>query len=140
MSPFDYLNNCVKTRVCISPDGLGVGMQAIVPIKKGEQIFTPWEGESRVYSLPLWMMDTLHQNIFRMVLEYFSNEFDTTYQDSMISFRLVNGANFIIAQPLCLLNTKYNDGSCDSKTGIALRDIREGEEIYGNYNISKQLI
>ena len=58
MSPFEFLNKCVKSRVCLSPTGLGIGMEAIVDIKKGEQIFTPWEGETKVYSLPLWMMET----------------------------------------------------------------------------------
>ena len=140
MSPFEFLNKCVKSRVCLSPSGLGIGMEAIVDIKKGEQIFTPWEGETKVYSLPLWMMETLPQRTFKMVLEYFTNDFDPTYQDSMINFRLVNGANFVIAQPLCLLNTRYHQGKCDSNTGICLEDIRVGEEIFSNYRNSKQIL
>ena len=138
MSPFDYLNNCVKAKVYASTNG--VGMQAIVPIKKGEQIFPRWEGETKVYSLPLWMMQTLPESVFRLVLQYFSNDFDPQYQDSMIKFGLYKGANFIIAEPFCLLNTMYNKGTCDTATGLALRDIKEGNEIYANYEMAKQII
>jgi len=140
MSPFEFLANCVKTRVCMSPLGLGIGLQALVDIKKGEQIFTPWEGKTGIYSVPLWMMETLEERVFRMVLEYFHNDFDSTYVDSMIKFRLVNGANFVIAQPLCLLNTKYHLGNCDSHTGVCIQDIKVEEEILGNYTDSKQII
>lgn len=140
MSPFEFLANCVKTRVCMSPLGLGIGLQALVDIKKGEQIFTPWEGKTGIYSVPLWMMETLEERVFRMVLEYFHNDFDSTYVDSMIKFRLVNGANFVIAQPLCLLNTKYHLGNCDSHTGVCIQDIKAEEEILGNYTDSKQII
>jgi hypothetical protein len=41
--------------------------------------------------------------------------------------------------PLCLLNTKYENGSIDSKTGIAIKDINKDEEIFGNYGNSSQI-
>ena len=39
---------------------------------------------------------------------------------------------------MCLLNTKYEEGSVDSETGKLIKDINKDEEIFGNYGNSSQ--
>jgi len=34
---------------------------------------------------------------------------------------------------------KYEEGNIDSKTGIALKNIKKDEEIFGNYQNSSQI-
>ena len=71
------------------------------------------------------------------VLKLFSNQIED--DGSRIHFKLVKDANFIFTQPLCMLNTLYELGNVDHSTGIALRDIKEDEELYGNYGLSSQV-
>jgi hypothetical protein len=40
---------------------------------------------------------------------------------------------------LCLINTQFEEGNVDSKTGIAIKEINKDEEIFGNYGNSSQI-
>ena len=55
------------------------------------------------------------------------------------SWYLVWVETFCYRRDFCLLNTKYEKGSIDSKTGIAIKDINKDEEIFGNYGNSSQV-
>lgn len=74
---------------------------------------------------------------YKRILSLFSNQIKD--DGSKIHFKLVKDANFIFTQPLCMLNTLYEFGNVDHITGIALRDIKEDEELYGNYGLSSQV-
>ena len=75
------------------------------------------------------------------VLQYILRSFGSKIvnDDSEIRFKLTKDCNFLLSEPLCLLNTQYEEGSVDSETGIAIKDINKDEEIFGNYGNSSQI-
>ena len=42
---------------------------------------------------------------------------DIKSDDSFINFKLVKDTNFLFSNPLCLLNTQYENGNVDSESG-----------------------
>ena len=135
VQPFDYLKNHVKFYLKRS-NTHGVGLFALVDIKEGEEIFKPWEGETGIYSITYQQAKAIPKTL-SFVLKLFSNQIKD--DGSQIHFKLVKDANFIFTQPLCMLNTLYEFGNVDHITGIALRDIKEDEELYGNYGLCSQV-
>ena len=135
MTPFEYLENCVKFYLRRS-NTHGIGLFALVDIKKGEEIFIPWQGETGVYSISYRQARSIPR-VLSFVLKLFCNQIKD--DGSKISFKLVKDANFIFTQPLCMINTLYEYGNVDYITGIALKDIKADEELFGNYGLSSQV-
>ncbi len=135
MTPFEYLRDCVKFYLRRS-ETHGVGLFALVNIKEGEEVFKPWEGKTGIYSISYQQARSIPR-VLSFVLKLFSNQIKD--EGSHISFKLVKDANFIFTQPLCMMNTMYEYGNVDYITGIALRDIKADEELFGNYGLSSQV-
>lgn len=136
MKPFDYLNTSIKSYQRASSVH-GVGLFALVDIKEGEQVFPIWEGETDWYKIKFGESKQLPKEVIGYVLRSFGNII--VDDNSEIRFKLTKDCNFLFSDPLCLLNTKYEEGSIDSKTGIAIKDINKDEEIFGNYGNSSQV-
>ena len=137
MTSFDYLKNHIKSYAGISSIH-GIGLFALVDIKKQEEVFKVWEGETGTYSISLGESLKLPPQVVDYILRSYSNHINN--DDAVIKFRLVKDTNFLFSEPLALLNTKYSDGNIDSLSGRALRDIKLGEELFGNYENSSQII
>ena len=137
MTPFNFLKEHVKTEIGISPVH-GVGLFAIVDIEKGTEVFQKWNGETEIYSMTYGEALTLPKQILQVVLKSFANNIVNNNSD--IYYRLTNGVNFLISEPLCFLNTAYEKGNVDSVTGISINNIKIGAELFGNYDNSSQVI
>lgn len=136
MKPFDYLNTSVKSYGRASKVH-GIGLFALVDIKEGEQVFPEWKGETGWYKIKWVEAQKLPKEVLAYVLRSYGS--DIKNDDSFIDFKLVKDTNFLFSNPLCLLNTQYENGNVDSTTGIALKDINKDEEIFGNYGNSSQI-
>lgn len=136
MQPFDYLNTSVKSYV--RPSNVhGIGLFALVDIKKGEEVFPMWNGETDYYKIKWVEAQKLPQEVLAYVLRSYGS--DIKSDDSFINFKLVKDTNFLFSSPLCLLNTQYENGNVDSRSGMALRDVKKNEELFGNYGNSSQV-
>ena len=136
MNPFDYLNTSVKSYQRTSRVH-GVGLFDLVDIKKGEQVFPTWKGETDWYKIKFGETKQLPKEVLSYVLRSYGN--NIVNDNSEINFKLTKDCNFLFSDPLCLLNTQFEEGSIDSKTGIAIKDIKINEEIFGNYGNSSQI-
>ena len=132
----EYLDSSIKSYQRVSSTH-GVGLFALVDIKKGEQVFPTWKGETGWYKTKFEFFKQLPKEVIAYVLRSYGNII--VDDDSEIRFKLTKDCNFLFSDPLCLLNTKYEEGSIDSKTGIAIKDINKDEEIFGNYGNSSQV-
>ena len=137
MKPFDYLNTSVKSYQRIS-NLHGIGLFALFDIKQGEILFPKWKGETNYYKIKFGEAKLLP----REVLEYILRSFTSVIKDdnSDISFKLVKDTNFLFTEPLCLLNSREEEGNVDSQSGYALVDIKKNEELYGNYEYKPKKI
>ena len=136
MQLFDYLNNSIKSYLRVSKIQ-GVGLFALVNIKKGEEVFPKWKGETGWYKIKFSEAKKLPIEVLQYILRSFGSEIIN--DDSDVSFKLTKDCNFLFTEPLCLLNTQYEKGTVDSQTGIAIKDINKDEEIFGNYGNSSQV-
>jgi len=136
MQLFDYLNNSIKSYLRVSKIQ-GVGLFALVNIKKGEEVFPKWKGETGWYKIKFSEAKKLPIEVLQYILRSFGSEIIN--DDSDVSFKLTKDCNFLFTEPLCLLNTKYEKGNVDSKTGYSLKNIKKNEEICGNYGNSSQI-
>jgi hypothetical protein len=120
----DHLKNNIKTEVGVSPIH-GVGVFSIRDIKKGEQVFPNWEGETGIYIIPNERLKEIPKEVLYLLDKYFINE-ECGYK----IIRLFKGFNFL-SHSFSFCNSAYKTNytqNIDSK-GIALVDIKEGEEI-----------
>mgnify|MGYP000164813671 CR=1 FL=1 len=136
MQLFDYLNNSIKSYLRVSKIQ-GVGLFALVNIKKGEEVFPKWKGETGWYKIKFSEAKKLPIEVLQYILRSFGSEIIN--DDSDVSFKLTKDCNFLFTEPLCLLNTKYEKGNVDSKKGYSLKNIKKNEEICGNYGNSSQI-
>ena len=136
MQPFDYLNTSIKSYIRVSKLQ-GIGLFALVDIKKGENVFPIWKGETGWYKIKFSEAKKLPIAVLQYILRSFGSEIIN--DDSDINFKLTKDCNFLFSEPLCLLNTNYEEGNLDTKTGIAIKDINKDEEIFGNYENSSQI-
>jgi len=136
MQLFDYLNNSIKSYLRVSKIQ-GVGLFALIDIKKGEEVFPKWKGETGWYKIKFSEAKKLPIEVLQYILRSFGSEIIN--DDSDVSFKLTKDCNFLFTEPLCLLNTKYEKGNVDSKTGYSLKNIKKNEEICGNYGNSSQI-
>lgn len=119
-----HLMNNIKTKIAVSSIH-GIGVFAIRDIKKGEDVFPTWDGASKIYGIHKAMLHLIPNGVRDLLNAYFiSNEKD------FILFRLFNGINFLFH------GTSYCNSAYPNKEnvnidndGIALRDIKAGEEI-----------
>jgi len=130
----NHLKFNIKTEARISPVH-GIGIFALKNIKKDESVFPNWESESGIYIIPNNRLDEIPKNVLRLLDMYFINE-ECGYK----IIRLFNGLNFIF-NSFSFCNSAYpnKENTNITNAGIALRDIREGEEILEWYteNINK---
>ena len=130
MTPFDYLNTSIKSYQRVS-SLQGIGLFALIDIKKGETLFPKWKGETDWYKIKFSEAKLLPREVFAYILRSFVSKIED--DNSYINFRLVKDTNFLFTEPLCLLNSKEENGNVDSRHGISLCDIKKDEELYGNY-------
>ena len=136
MNPFDYLNTSVKSYQRTSSVH-GVGLFALVDIKKGEQVFPIWKGETGWYKIKFGESKQLPKEVLSYILRSYGN--NIVNDNSELRFKLTKDCNFLFSEPLCLINTQFEEGNVDSKTGIAIKEINKDEEIFGNYGNSSQI-
>lgn len=137
MTPFHFLKNHIYSY--LAPSSVhGLGLFALRDINKGVDIFRKWDGETNIYSIKFREAKLLPKDTLQLVLRSFAS--NIVDDESEVNFRLINGVHFLLSEPLCFLNTAYENGNIDSTNGIAIRDIKRGEELLGNYGKSSQII
>jgi hypothetical protein len=123
-----HLTYNIKTKIGVS-DIDGVGVFAIRDIKKGEDVFPIWEYDSGIYLIPNDRLNEIPSEVFELLDMYFINE-ECGYK----VIRLFKGFNFTFhGFSYCnsAYQTKYAKNISDD--GIALMDIKAGEEILESY-------
>ena len=130
-----HLSKNVKTKIGVS-DIDGVGVFAIRDIKQGEELFKPWEDVSGIYMIPSDRLNEIPIEVLDLLDRYFIN-----YENDFKALRLFNGFNFIFH------GTSYCNSAWPNKeninidiNGIALRDIKAGEEILEWYTENINLV
>ncbi len=137
LQPFDYLNTCIKSYLRKSKIR-GIGLFALVDIKKGEKVFRRWKGKTAWYTITSEELSKLPVEVSAYILRSYSNDLSSKF-NTLVDFRLIKDTNFLFSEPLSLLNTAFEEGNVDSWSGIALRDIKKDEELTGNYRASSQI-
>jgi len=137
MTPFDYLNTSIKSYQRVS-SLQGIGLFALIDIKSGEYLFPKWKGETDWYRIKFSEAKLLPREVFAYILRSFVSKIEN--DNSYINFRLVKDTNFLFTEPLCLLNSKEENGNVDSSYGISLCDIKKDEELYGTYEYKPKKI
>jgi len=119
-----HLCNNIKTEAKVSSIH-GIGIFALKDIKKGEQVFPVWENESGIYIIPNYRLNEIPTEVLRLLDMYFINE-ECGYK----IIRLFKGFNFIF-HSYSFCNSAYPivENTNISNFGIAMRDIKAGEEI-----------
>ncbi len=125
----EHLKTNIKTKLGVSPID-GIGVFAIKDIKKDEQVFPIWEGESFMYIIPNERLSDIPKEVLELLDMYFINE-----ECGFKVIRLFKGMNFLFH------GTSYCNSAWPNKkdtnidiTGIALRNIKAGEEILEWYH------
>jgi len=131
----EHLSKNVKTKIGVS-DIDGVGVFAIRDIKQGEELFKPWEDVSGIYMIPSDRLNEIPIEVLDLLDRYFIN-----YENDFKALRLFSGFNFIFH------GTSYCNSAWPNKkninidiNGIALRDIKAGEEILEWYTENINLV
>jgi hypothetical protein len=103
----------------------GVGVIAIRDIKQYEEVFPIWDYETGIYIIPTDRLDEIPNEVVELLDMYFINE-----ECGFKIIRLFKGMNFLFH------GTSYCNSAWPNKenanidiTGVALRDIKAGEEI-----------
>lgn len=124
----NHLKNNIKTKIGVSPIH-GVGVFAIRDIQKGEDLFPIWEGESAIYLISNHRLKEIPDYVLQLLDMYFIND-ECGYK----IIRLFRGLNFLF-HGFSYCNSAHNKKveRNISDGGIALRDIKAGEEILEGY-------
>jgi len=119
-----HLSKNIKTKIGVSSID-GIGVFAIKDIKKDEQVFPIWEGESFMYIIPNERLSDIPNAVLELLDMYFIND-DLGFK----IIRLFKGMNFLF-HGTSFCNSAYpsKENTNVDITGIALRDIKAGEEI-----------
>lgn len=125
----NHLAHNVKTKIDVS-NIHGVGVFAIKNINKYEEVFPLWNYESGIYLIPNDRLGELPKSVVELLDMYFIND-ECGYK----VIRLFKGFNFI-AHTISYCNSAWPDTTKINITndGIAMRDIKAGEEILEWYN------
>ena len=122
----EVIEHVNKVYTVLQPSKIeGVGTFAIKPIKKNTDIFPGWSHSTGFYKVNL-KEDTLDKKIIPTLLKFY-----TLVEDTVEVF-LVGGVNHTTPWRHYVNHSNIPN---ISNTGIALRDIQEGEEILRNYQI-----
>ena len=123
---FDEL--CRTVRCKLAPSEVhGVGVVAIRPVKKGEQLFVRPSSSSVWYTLPyasLSKFDRVYPEIKQLILDRWPS--------------VVNGSEFLSPNNELRLVSFVNHSyapNYDPAGDVALRDIESGEEVFEDYRI-----
>ena len=119
-----HLSKNIKTKIGVSNIN-GVGVFAIKDISEDERVFPTWEHDTGLYLIPNDKLYLIPIEVRNLLDAYFIND-----ECGFKLIRLYKGLNFLFhgfsycnsAWP-----TKENQNMSDK--GIALRDIKAGEEI-----------
>jgi hypothetical protein len=85
----EHLKTNIKTKLGVSPID-GIGVFAIKDIKKDEQVFPIWEGESFMYVIPNERLSDIPNAVLELLDMYFIND-DLGFK----IIRLFKGMNFL---------------------------------------------
>jgi len=120
----EHLKTNIKTKLGVSPID-GIGVFAIKDIKKDEQVFPIWEGDSFMYAIPNERLSDIPTEVLELLDMYFIND-DFGFK----IIRLFKGMNFLFhGTSFCNSAWPNKEDTNIDITGIALRDIKAGEEI-----------
>ncbi len=119
-----HLTNSVKTKIGVSSID-GVGVFAIRDIKEYEEVFPIWNYESGIYLIPNDRLDEIPNEVVDLLDKYFIND-ECGYK----VIRLFKGFNFTFhGFSYCNSAWPNEENTNIDIMGIALRDIKAGEEI-----------
>jgi hypothetical protein len=124
-----HLSTNIKTKIGVSSID-GVGVFAIRDIKQYEEVFPIWNYESGIYLIPNDRLNEIPKEVVELLDMYFING-ECGYK----VIRLFKGFNLTFhGFSYCnsAYNTKYTQNI--SNDGIALMDIKQGEEILEWYH------
>ena len=108
----------------------GIGVFAIKDIDAGENVFPIWEGESFMYVIPNERLSDIPNAVLELLDMYFINE-----ECGFKIIRLFKGMNFLFhGTSYCNSAWPNEENTNIDITGIALRDIKAGEEILEWYH------
>jgi SET domain-containing protein len=124
-----HLTNNIKTKIGVSSID-GVGVFAIRDIKEYEEVFPIWEHETGIYLIPNDRLNEIPNEVVDLLDKYFIND-ECGYK----VIRLFKGFNFTF-HGFSYCNSAWPDKNKINITnnGIAMRDIKAGEEILEWYN------
>jgi SET domain-containing protein len=124
-----HLKKDLKTKIGSSKIH-GVGVFAIKDIKKGEEVFPIWKYETGIYLIPNDRLNEIPTEVSELLDMYFINE-ECGYK----VIKLFQGFNFTF-HGFSYCNSAYQTEYTQniSNDGIALRDIKAGEEILEWYH------
>ena len=151
MLHLDYLVNHVNA--ILKPSKIhGVGFFSVRNIKKGEPIFVPWKGEDGFYAISHEELFTLPPILQEHIRGIFNNKY--SYKDSngnvniekdytKIFIKLNKGYYWQFIYPEMFINSGLQNANVDSeysRPAIAIRDIKENEELLANYGKEFEII
>jgi hypothetical protein len=131
-----HFKNNIKTKIGVSSID-GVGVITIRDIKQYEEVFPIWNYESGIYLIPNDRLNEIPNEVVELLDRYFIND-ECGYK----VIRLFNGFNFLF-HGFSYCNSAWpNENNVNiTNDGIAMRDIKAGEEIlewyYENINLDK---
>jgi hypothetical protein len=131
-----HFTNNIKTKIGVSSID-GVGVFAIRDIKQYEEVFPVWEYETGIYLIPNDRLNKIPKEVVELMDMYFIND-ECGYK----VIRLFKGFNFTF-HGFSYCNSAWpNENNVNiTNNGIAMRDIKAGEEIlewyYENINLDK---
>lgn len=119
-----HLSHNIKTKIGVSSID-GVGVIAIRDIKQYEEVFPVWEHDSGIYLIPDDRLNDIPNEVVKLLDMYFIND-ECGYK----IIRLFKGFNLIF-HGFSYCNSAWPDKTKVNITndGIAMRDIKAGEEI-----------
>ena len=119
-----HLSTNVKTKIGVSSID-GVGVFAIRDIKQYEEVFPIWDYETGIYIIPNDRLNEIPKEVVELLDKYFIND-ECGYK----VIRLFKGFNFIF-HGFSYCNSAWpNEQNVNiTNDGIAMRDIKAGEEI-----------
>lgn len=124
-----HLTNNIKTKIGVSSID-GVGVFAIRDIKQYEEVFPIWDYETGIYLVPNDRLSEIPNEVVNLLDKYFIND-ECGYK----VIRLFKGFNFLF-HGFSYCNSAWpNETNVNiTNDGIAMRDIKAGEEILEWYH------
>ena len=124
-----HFKNNIKTKIGVSSID-GVGVIAIRDIKQYEEVFPIWDYETGIYLVPNDRLSEIPNEVVNLLDKYFINN-ECGYK----VIRLFKGFNFLF-HGFSYCNSAWpNETNVNiTNDGIAMRDIKAGEEILEWYH------